>query len=98
MGMLTLVLMPIVDTKERQIIDNEKKAQAVGTNAAIATVKALAGTNPGPCVVITFDCGANSRAMNDALKVFKTTLPETAAMFFGADDKSVAVLSYVPPV
>jgi hypothetical protein len=38
------------------------------------------------------------QAINEALKVFKTSLPDSAAMFFGYDDKSVACLTYVPAV
>lgn len=40
----------------------------------------------------------DAQAINEALKTFKTALPDSAAMFFSHDDKSVSCLSYVPKV
>ena len=91
-------LRAVLDTKERAIVENEKKAQANQAATAVAAVKALVETKPGAFVVQRLDCGSNSKAINEALKVFKTALPDSAAMFISADDKSVACLTYVPKV
>lgn len=85
-----------LDAKERAIVENEKKLQADKANSAIAAVRSIIARAPGPVVVELLDCGASSKAINEALKVFKTSLPESAVMFFGVDDKSVACLAYVP--
>ena len=55
------VNLPAVDKKERAIVENEKKAQADKANAAIAAVKSLVATNPGPVVVQVLDCGSSSK-------------------------------------
>lgn len=85
-----------LDVKERALIENEKKAQAERAAAAIAGIKTLVDSNPGPFVVHVLDCGPNAKALSEAVKVFKASLPESAALFIGHDDKSVSCLATVP--
>jgi alanyl-tRNA synthetase len=60
-GLLSSLLTYTVDSKERAIVENEKKLQADRANAAITAVKALVASNPGPVVVQVLDCGSSSK-------------------------------------
>eukprot|EP00048_Salpingoeca_helianthica_P014617 m.222602 g.222602 ORF g.222602 m.222602 type:complete len:947 (-) comp16065_c0_seq1:230-3070(-) len=85
-----------LDVKERALIESEKKAQAERAAAAIEAVKKLVESKPGPFVVQVLNCGSSSKALNSALTVFKTDLPDSAALFIGHDEASVSCIASVP--
>ncbi|XP_070574110.1 alanine--tRNA ligase, cytoplasmic-like [Ptychodera flava] len=78
-------------------LDKNKKA-AVLQNAK-ATAKKLIEESPNqPIVVTTLDAGANSKALDAALKEYRSLSPQTAAMLFSvdADIKKIICLCHVP--
>lgn len=53
-----------MDAKERAIVELEKKMQADRSSSAVAAVKAIVESKPGPVVVEVLDCGASSKVIS----------------------------------
>ena len=78
-------------------IDRANKASQV--TQVVETAKTLANDLKGsPFIVTALDAGSNAKALDSALKQIRTISPETAAMFFSADESKVICLASVPSV
>ena len=63
--------------------------------------KELIGSNPNaPFMVSRMEAGASSKALDAALKEFKSSSPQTSAMLFSTDEETgkILCLAQVPKV
>lgn len=81
--------------KELDAIDRANKAAQL--NQVVETAKALGkDLNGSKFIVQALDAGSNAKALDSALKQIRTLSPETAAMFFSADESKIICLASVP--
>ena len=81
--------------KQLDAIDRANKAAQV--TQVVETAKTLAQELNGSKFIVTaLDAGSNAKALDSALKEIRKGSPETAAMFFSADDSKVICLASVP--
>ncbi|XP_071479639.1 alanine--tRNA ligase, cytoplasmic-like [Diadema antillarum] len=78
-------------------MDRARKAEVIQT--AKEKAKQLIAASPNtPLVVARFEAGSSSKALDAALKEFKSQSPKTAAMLFSVDEeaKKILCLAQVP--
>ncbi|XP_077983533.1 alanine--tRNA ligase, cytoplasmic-like [Glandiceps talaboti] len=94
------------DTMRKKLKDLKKKMDEIDKNRKAAviqnakeTAKKMIEDNPNqPMVIARLDAGANAKALDAALKEYRTLSPQTAAMLFSVDDdvRKIICLCHVP--
>ncbi|CAK8679873.1 unnamed protein product [Clavelina lepadiformis] len=86
--------------KLKKNIDNvERAAKADATKAALLKTEESIQNHPNQPVVVTeLKTNANAKALNDALKIYKSKSKESAVMLFSVDEdaRKIVCLSQVP--
>ncbi|XP_019634585.1 PREDICTED: alanine--tRNA ligase, cytoplasmic-like isoform X2 [Branchiostoma belcheri] len=84
---------------KKKIIDLEKAAKADIVKMVVeATRQEVEATPDQPLVIKQLEAGADLKALNEAVKIYKVKSPRTAAMLFSADNTAgkVVVQCWVP--
>jgi alanyl-tRNA synthetase len=84
---------------KKQLDDRDRARKAAVTQEVINEAKALIESNPNVATVVhEFKAGSNAKALDGALKQYKTLSPSTAAMFFSVDAENgkIICLTSVP--
>jgi alanyl-tRNA synthetase len=81
-------------SKQHAEIIKARRKELAGN--AKSRAQELIDTAAGPVVVEILNVGANTKAMSEALKMLKTSVPEVAFMFFGVEEGSIAYCCQVP--
>ncbi|XP_007910546.1 alanine--tRNA ligase, cytoplasmic [Callorhinchus milii] len=84
----------------KKVMDDLDRASKANTQKKVLDkTKQLIESNPNqPLVVMELEAGASAKVLNEALKLFKTTSPQTAAMLFAVDSEAgrITCLCQVP--
>ncbi|XP_004626056.1 alanine--tRNA ligase, cytoplasmic [Octodon degus] len=79
--------------------DLDRASKADLQKRVLERTKQLIDSNPNqPLVILEMESGASAKALNEALKLFKTHSPETSAMLFTVDNEAgkITCLCQVP--
>lgn len=85
---------------KKELDDIDRSAKANILKQALASIEAKISENPDmELVVQELPTNANSKALNEALKIFKKKSPKTSVMLFSVDDSAqkIVCLSQVAP-
>uniref|UniRef100_A0A8I3RTW3 Alanine--tRNA ligase n=2 Tax=Canis lupus familiaris TaxID=9615 RepID=A0A8I3RTW3_CANLF len=84
----------------KKIMDDlDRASKADVQKRVLEKTKQLIDSNPNqPLVILEMESGASAKALNEALKLFKTHSPETSAMLFTVDNEAgrITCLCQVP--
>ncbi|CAG2101718.1 unnamed protein product [Medioppia subpectinata] len=82
---------------KKQLDSVDRANKAAQQTQVIETAKSLAQQFKGTKFLVTaLDAGSNAKALDSALRQIRTLSPDTAAMFFSADETKVICLASVP--
>ncbi|XP_078608901.1 alanine--tRNA ligase, cytoplasmic-like isoform X2 [Branchiostoma floridae x Branchiostoma japonicum] len=84
---------------KKKIIDLEKAAKADIVKTVVEATRQEVEAAPNqPLVIKRLEAGADLKALNEAVKIYKSKSPQTAAMLFSADSEAgkVVVQCWVP--
>ncbi|XP_029635382.1 alanine--tRNA ligase, cytoplasmic isoform X1 [Octopus sinensis] len=82
----------------KKVLDNRDKARkAAILNEVVEETKQMIAKNPDQHVIIhQFKPGSNAKALDSAVKQYKSLSPQTAVLFFAVDAGKLLCMSYVP--
>ncbi|XP_066289348.1 alanine--tRNA ligase, cytoplasmic-like isoform X8 [Branchiostoma lanceolatum] len=84
---------------KKKIIDLEKAAKADIVKTVVEATRQEVEATPNQALVVRrLDAGADLKALNEAVKIYKSKSPQTAAMLFSADSQAgkVVLQCWVP--